>query len=267
MIDQKLQKELREKYNPDGSILRRHQLRMLDILKTIDFICKKHNIPYWISWGTLLGAVRHGGFIPWDDDLDIELLREDYLKLQPILEKELPDNLFLQTHESDKAYVAPYAKVRDLNSLIREKNSWNIYYKYRGVYIDIFPQEKSCFLISKLSGKFGGLLLRLTGMKSNIIRSLALNFIYPLITYIVYPVFRTISLFAPNNILRNVLGSGHTQARFKNSIFPLTQIQFENFDFPAPRDCDMYLKSTYGDYMKLPKDIRIHLSEDVVFYK
>ena len=71
-----MSEDLRVKYNPDGSILRQHQLKMLDILIVIDGICKKHGIKYWISDGTLLGAVRHGGFIPWDDDLDIQMMRK-----------------------------------------------------------------------------------------------------------------------------------------------------------------------------------------------
>lgn len=81
MIDFKTQEALRAKFNPDGSNLRKMQLRMLDMLKYIDKICREHNIKYWLSSGTCLGAVRHGGFIPWDDDCDIELLRKDYKKL------------------------------------------------------------------------------------------------------------------------------------------------------------------------------------------
>ena len=81
---------LRERFNPEGSILRRQQLRMLELLDAVDCICKKHNIPYWLSSGTLIGAARHNGFIPWDDDLDIEILRSDYLRLIKILPQELP---------------------------------------------------------------------------------------------------------------------------------------------------------------------------------
>ncbi len=78
-------------YNKEGTILRQAQNRLLEILLEIDRICRKHNIPYFINGGNALGAVRHGGFIPWDDDIDINLKREDYLKLIKIIEKELPN--------------------------------------------------------------------------------------------------------------------------------------------------------------------------------
>jgi lipopolysaccharide cholinephosphotransferase len=71
------QESLRQRYNPDGSLLRRQQMRMLDILLEVDRICKKNDIPYWLSSGTLIGAMRHDCFIPWDDDLDIEMMRKD----------------------------------------------------------------------------------------------------------------------------------------------------------------------------------------------
>ena len=77
--------ELVNMYNPDGSDLRNLQLRMLEILNVVDRICRKHDIKYWLCGGTLLGAVRHGGFIPWDDDLDIEMMREDFIRFSEII--------------------------------------------------------------------------------------------------------------------------------------------------------------------------------------
>jgi lipopolysaccharide cholinephosphotransferase len=66
-----LSKELKERYNPEGSVLRKSQMRMLDMLVFIDKVCQENNLIYWIEGGTLLGAVRHDGFIPWDDDADL----------------------------------------------------------------------------------------------------------------------------------------------------------------------------------------------------
>ena len=115
--------ELRKRFNPDGSLLRRQQLRMLELLEVIDVICRKHQIPYWLSSGTLIGAARHKGFIPWDDDLDIEMLRSDYLRLLKVLPQELPDNLALQTNETDPNYIFIYGKLRDKDSHLEETNS------------------------------------------------------------------------------------------------------------------------------------------------
>ena len=130
--------DLKNKYNPEGSNLRELQHRMLEILKEVDRICRKHNIQYWLSSGTLLGAIRHGGFIPWDDDLDIEMLRQDYLKLMDILPNELSKDMVLQTDMTDQNYVYLYAKVRDVNSYIKEECILNRKFAYQGAFIDIF---------------------------------------------------------------------------------------------------------------------------------
>ncbi|MBR6455697.1 MAG: LicD family protein, partial [Prevotella sp.] len=124
---------LRQKFNPDGSLLRRHQLRMLEILLEVDRICKKHQIQYWLSSGTLIGAVRHKGFIPWDDDIDIEMLWPDYKRLMKVLPEELPETMALQTTETDKNYFFFYAKVRDRRSYLEESNRYDRVWKERGV--------------------------------------------------------------------------------------------------------------------------------------
>ena len=109
MIQPELQEKFRAEYNPDGSILRRQQVKMLDILLHVDKFCKEHNITYWLSSGTLLGAVRHGGFIPWDDDLDIEMRREDFLRFKSLWKDS--DDYIMQSHENDLYYIMPYAKM------------------------------------------------------------------------------------------------------------------------------------------------------------
>ena len=133
---------LRQRFNPDGSLLRRQQMRMLEILLEVDKICKKHNIRYWLSSGTLIGAMRHDGFIPWDDDLDIEMMRSDYLRLMKVLPAELPEWLALQNDETDSNYFYFYAKVRDKRSRMLEQNGYDRLWKEQGIYIDIFPMER-----------------------------------------------------------------------------------------------------------------------------
>ena len=98
--------ELRARFNPEGSMLRRQQMRMLEILLEVDKVCKRHDIKYWLSSGTLIGAMRHDGFIPWDDDLDIEMMRSDYLRLMEVLPSELPEWLALQNDETDPNYFS-----------------------------------------------------------------------------------------------------------------------------------------------------------------
>ena len=71
----------------------------LDVLSEIDTICKNHDITYFADWGTFLGAVRHGGFVPWDDDLDICMLRDDYLKFREVADRELPENYVIHDFE------------------------------------------------------------------------------------------------------------------------------------------------------------------------
>lgn len=115
--------DLRQRYNPDGSSLRKAQLRMVEILKEVDKICRRHNIPYYLEGGTLLGAIRHHGFIPWDDDLDISVLKKDFPRLKKALQNELPENLIYQDRWTDFNCPIIFAKVRDKHSLFEESDS------------------------------------------------------------------------------------------------------------------------------------------------
>ncbi len=134
---------LRQRFNPEGSLLRRMQHRMTEMLVEIDKICRRHDLKYWLCSGTLLGCVRHGGYIPWDDDLDIEMLRVDYEKLLKILPEELPEHLKLQTPDTDSGYFFQFAKVRDTRSYMEETNDYDRIFQFKGIFIDIFPYEKS----------------------------------------------------------------------------------------------------------------------------
>ena len=125
-------------YNGEGTTLRRIQLRLVDILVEIDKICRKHDINYWIDFGSLLGAVRHGGFIPWDDDIDVAMPTDDMHRFLEIAPKELPDFLFLQTRETEPNFRRTLRRVRDNNSLFITKNEDFTKEYHKGLYIDLF---------------------------------------------------------------------------------------------------------------------------------
>ncbi len=114
----------------------------LDLLEAFIAVCKKHNLHYMAFGGTLLGAVRHHGFIPWDDDIDVCMLREDYDRFLEIAPQELPDGLFLQTALSDPEYPYGFAKLRNSNTACIEKSRvLNHHCTNQGIFIDIFPMD------------------------------------------------------------------------------------------------------------------------------
>lgn len=252
--------ELRKRFNPDGSLLRRQQLRMLELLEVIDVICRKHQIPYWLSSGTLIGAARHKGFIPWDDDLDIEMLRSDYLRLLKVLPQELPDNLALQTNETDPNYIFIYGKLRDKDSHLEETNSYDRIFHYTGIYIDIFPLEKIPYCLAWIGGHMQGQIYNQLNNK-NIKESTLykrIRRIYHFNTRIGFPILRFIAKLFPGKELRHSFGTAYFKPRYTDDIFPLTEMELEGKMFPVPRQTDAVLRKIYGDYMQLPDLENIH---------
>lgn len=254
MIDPKIQAELRAKYNPDGSLFRQHQLRMVEMLKYFDELCQKHDIKYWLSSGNCLGVARHGGFIPWDDDVDVEMLREDYLKLEKVFKE--TDDYVLQTWKNDNGYFYSFAKMRDKHSFIDEGHS-DDFYKYRGVYIDVFPLEESNIFGHIVSYKLTRPILSKIKKKSYF--SILKNIIF-LELYI----FRIIFFLLPCKKLRHAYGTGwHFNFRDKKDIFPLRRVIFEGVEVNVPNDMDGYLKKIYGDYMEIPSEDEIAKSHTI----
>ena len=112
---------------------------MLDMVEEVDRICRKYDIKYFLIGGSLLGAIRHKGFIPWDDDFDIALLRNDYERLRKVLQRELPPHLFIQTLETDPEFPTSHMCIRDSRTTCIF--DWAISGRYRfnmGIFIDIF---------------------------------------------------------------------------------------------------------------------------------
>lgn len=252
---------LRAQYSPDGSTLREAQLRMLEILKTVDEICRRHGLKYWLTCATLLGAVRHGGFVPWDDDLDIAMMRDDYLKLMEILPAELPEQYELQNDVTEPGYVYMYCKVRDKNSSITETCDVNKRFKLQGLFIDIFPMEVSSFGLCKIAAPMFNRMCFDVALRKGTDCGLY-KFNRALLLKVVFPLFRALSVFSPKDRVHHTFGVNFLQEKTLGMIFPLGTVTFEGLEFSAPKDPDAYLTKHFGNYMSLPKEIKpVHAEE------
>lgn len=261
MIDQKLHDELRAKFNPDDSELRWAQLRMLSILITLDKICREHRLKYWLDSGTLIGAVRHGGFIPWDDDIDVCMMKKDADKLKEVMGNKIwDDHVVLQNHETDPNYFnSSWMTLRDTKSEYIMDQYYHNKFKYKGFQVDIFIIENNIpigllkfssnlfnfFVTSPLMGRHN-----LTFMR----KLVPLN--YFLLTKIVFPVFNIFK--RKSDKVSSGFGAGFLKIQKKTSIFPLKTIEFENYSFPCPYNIDAYLKQLYGSWEIIPSLDKIH---------
>lgn len=249
------------KLNEEGTSLRKHQKHMLDMLCFVDKVSRENNIPYFLSGGTLLGAVRHKGFIPWDDDLDIIFLKKDLKKMHKILKYNLSDKYHLQANDTDANYMAPYEKLRLLGTEIKETNTNDKYYKYKGIYIDLFflePATPFCHKVSEYNQRLIMILANKIPAK-NLISKLFLRLIFLLSHRVFFPLLSFISFMLSKDMLSYPLGSFFKTQFKKDWIFPLREIEFENCKFFAPNNIDEILKAQYGNYMEIPSKDKIKM--------
>lgn len=250
------QSALRQKYNPDGSQLRQHQLELLDMLKTLAAICSEHDIRWWLSSGTLLGAMRHQGFVPWDDDVDIVMFKEDYKKLYKVLRHMQSDTYVLHSMQTDIEYTRCFSKFRKREGKEYSRDRRRHWYRWTGNYIDIFVIEKTSYAASILSGTIYKNLIYLTAyIQTGWLRRLLIRPIKFLCLDILNPLLRLVGLINPHGEYHYILGMGWPWATFyKKDILPLTTASFEGVEFPVPKDADAYLSGVYGDWRQLPTD-------------
>lgn len=271
-------------------ILRQVQLVEVDLLLELDRICKKNNIPYTLGYGTLLGAIRHKGFVPWDDDIDVIMLYEDYLRFLEIAPKELNSKkYFLRWHRSDNDCNLTFAQIKRNDTLFCREGR-EVYNTHNGIFIDIIPmfngantwiqhkiQHKICrFFKTMLWAHMGHISEKRKTKKCY----------YKLLSKV--PIKKSYALFMRfATIFTKERGKLSSLCIFRspyNNVFTckktyeeLIEIEFEGYMFKAPKRYHEVLKYCYGDYMRYPKmqaraakhlpnkiEIKQHVQDDVM---
>lgn len=258
-----------------GIDIKKIQRVELEILLEFDRICKKYDIHYQLYAGTLIGAIRHKGFIPWDDDIDVSMLRADYNKFLSVVEDELSEDYFFQTHETDPNYINKFAKIRKNGTVFMEKLVEGID-MHHGFYIDIFAFDsvkldttegkRQIWLLrtidsffkyriktryetldkgfEKTKAKFKYNLIKLLPLSKERVEDLVLNIMTK------FNDEKTEYVADLANPGEGVLEKFMLR---RETLEDSIDWDFEEYTFPVPRAYDEVLTRAYGDYMQPPE--------------
>jgi len=259
--------------------IRQLQLSIMKNLIEIKRICDENNLVYILDAGTMLGAVRHSGFIPWDDDADIAMPRDDYEKFINLClkEKALSPEFEIQCYEKDKHYCDSFIRIRQNNTKCVIGYHKERGYSNLGVFVDIFPLDYSYTNNIKILEKR---IIKIKRIERSICNKLTLThntLLSKLNNLRLRPVsleklfYKKTKLESCLDKERNYVTSTYTSYTPNRVTFPITIItdrilvNFEGINFYISRDYDLYLKTMYGDYITLPPiEKRIaHIPEEI----
>ncbi len=235
-----------------------HQEVMLEMLGELNRICVKYSISYMLFAGTMLGAVRHSGFIPWDDDLDVVMMRKEYERFLKIAPTELNESVYYLQKEFSPHWPMFFSKLRKNGTACVERYIPNDFQEHRGIYIDIFPCDN-------LSNKNIARKLQFIASKAVIARSLGKRgyltsnackklfvFICKALPYKLLSKFVRLESEISTKNVHVFFGGGSS---YEKSVFPrawfdnIISARFENGFYPIPSNYDKILTKMYGNYM------------------
>ena len=255
--------------------LRKLQLIELEILKEVISLCEKHGLRYYLLGGTFLGAVRHQGFIPWDDDIDIGMPRNDFERFCEIARQELKAPLGFVSFRNNAEYIYFHPRVYNYNSRVIDRSGVNE--KETFAWIDVFPLDgmPGNKLVRKLYG-FYLLFLRLLFMYSQFDKivnvSLKERVWYEKVLIAIGKVIKFEKVLNTHKIMDkldctlkkydyetsgyvgNFMGAYKMKEVFPKKYYDeVAEYSFEGLSCPAPKDYDAILSQMYGDYMTPPE--------------
>lgn len=248
----------------DEKTLHKLQQTELELLIEFDRVCRKNKIRYTLTGGTLLGAVRHGGFIPWDDDADVSMLRCEYEKFREVCRTELGEQYYFQDMELTEGYRWGYGKLRKKNTLFLRENQEHMPYE-QGVFIDVFPRDSvpdgkwrrkwhkfQCFCVRKI-------LWSAVGQKAD--RRWYMRGWYCVLNKLVgkrvFRLYRHLLKKSSDNsttLVRNLTfpvpnkADGYCREWYHESV----ELEFEGHRFQVNKEYKKWLEQEFGDYMQLP---------------
>ncbi|WP_029452110.1 LicD family protein [Clostridium algidicarnis] len=258
--------------------LRQCQLILLRILKIVTYVCEKNSLTYWLDSGTLLGAVRHEGFIPWDDDIDIAMPREDYEKFLKVAKEELPDDLYVQNLDTTEFAGNTWTQIKDRKSKIVLSEDAKY---HQGLYIDIFPMDSysnnffkrnfvekihklSYIKVQAINAPLKKPILKGMNFPKNIIKIL-LKIVFFVFAIFDYNKIYEMNIKSKNKRIENIKKNSKTNYGYgtevlnwdvgfnAEDVLPITKkMKFEDAEFMVPRNTDAILKELYGNYMQIP---------------
>lgn len=254
----------------DKESLRKLQLVQLEMAKEVKRVCDENGINYFLTAGTALGAIRHKGFIPWDDDMDIGMLRKDYDRFCQIANEKLDSRYYFQNWINDKKYHLPYGKIRKKGTAYIEQKS-NLK-KNAEIFVDIIvyddapcDEEQRKSLIRELNYIERTILMKCKcrpwQKEWGVHKGLRLTFIpFQIMSWfisqkvLVNAYEKKVRAVQNDKLVYSQLGTASLYLMEKEWLENVTDCPFEGDFFKVMRDYDSYLTCAYGDYMQLPPE-------------